>query len=56
MEKKYTGRKSEFIAILKSLKDLSPEEKKQIGELANNTKNQIWEIIKNKLEKYEAVY
>jgi len=50
LEKKYTGRKSEFIGILKSLKDLSPEEKKQIGELANNTKNQIWEIIKNKRE------
>jgi len=48
LEKKYTGRKSEFIGILKSLKDLSPQEKKQIGELANNTKNQIWEIIKNK--------
>ena len=50
LEKKYVGRKSEFIAILKSLKNLSSEEKKQIGELANNTKNQIWEIIKNKRE------
>ncbi|PIP27022.1 MAG: phenylalanine--tRNA ligase subunit alpha [Candidatus Moranbacteria bacterium CG23_combo_of_CG06-09_8_20_14_all_39_10] len=48
LEKKYTGRKSEFIAILKSLKDLSPEERKRIGELANDTKNKIWEIIKNK--------
>lgn len=48
LEKKYVGRKSEFIAILKNLKNLNPEEKKKIGELANNTKNQIWEIIKNK--------
>jgi len=48
LEKKYVGRKSEFIAILKSLKNLTPEEKKKIGELANVTKNQIWEIIKNK--------
>ena len=48
LEKRYVGRKSEFISILKNLKNLTPEERRQIGELANNTKNEIFEIIKNK--------
>jgi phenylalanyl-tRNA synthetase alpha chain len=33
---------------LKGLKDLAPQEKKQIGELANRTKQEILEIIQNK--------
>lgn len=47
-EKKYLGRKSEFVAILKGLKDLSPEERKVIGELANVTKKEIVEILEAK--------
>lgn len=35
LEKKYLGRKSELSDILKGLKDLSPEEKKEAGPLAN---------------------
>jgi phenylalanyl-tRNA synthetase alpha chain len=54
LEKKYLGRKSEFIGILKNLKNLTPEEKKQIGELANNTKNEIMEIISGKKKDLEA--
>lgn len=48
LEKKYVGRKSEFISILKNLKNLSQDEKKQIGELANRTKNEILGIITKK--------
>lgn len=54
LEKKYLGRKSEFIAILKNLKNLSPQEKKQIGELANKTKQEIFEIISGKKKELEA--
>lgn len=55
IEKKYLGRKSEFISILKTLKDLSPEERKKIGELANRTKQEIIEILeKKKVELEEA--
>ncbi|MBU2028333.1 phenylalanine--tRNA ligase subunit alpha [Patescibacteria group bacterium] len=48
---KYLGRKSEFNEILKGLKDLSPEEKRKIGHLANTVKD---EII-NELEKTEKL-
>ncbi|MFA5993506.1 MAG: phenylalanine--tRNA ligase subunit alpha [Parcubacteria group bacterium] len=48
IEKKYLGRKSEFVSILKALKDLSPEEKKKIGELANRAKQEIMEVLEKK--------
>ncbi len=38
---KYLGRKSEFNKILKSLKNLTSEEKKLIGSLANQTKREL---------------
>lgn len=38
---KYLGRKSEFNQILKGLKDLSAEEKKTIGQFANEVKKEI---------------
>src|SRR3989344_5687489 len=37
-EIKYLGRKSELNALLKGLKDLTPEEKRVVGPLANATK------------------
>lgn len=54
-EKKFLGRKSEFVEILKNLKDLSPVERKKIGELANKTKQEIIEIIKNKKQEINSV-
>lgn len=45
----YLGKDSEVIKIMKSMKDLSIEEKKEIGKLANETKAYIENIIKNKL-------
>jgi len=38
---KYLGRKSEFTNILKSLKDMSGEERKEIGQLANSVKVEL---------------
>jgi phenylalanyl-tRNA synthetase alpha chain len=49
----YLGKKSAFNAILKGLKDLSPEEKKEIGPFANETKKEIQNAIdamKDRLE------
>lgn len=48
LEKKYLGRKSEFNNILKSLKDLSEEERKKIGSLANTAKIGIQEMVSKK--------
>ncbi len=41
LEKKYLGRKGELAKIMKNLKELATEEKKEIGLLANNVKNEL---------------
>jgi phenylalanyl-tRNA synthetase alpha chain len=45
---KYLGRKSEFTEILKGLKDLSPEDKKTVGQLANSVKAEIENVFTEK--------
>lgn len=42
---KYLGRKSDFTDILKSLKDLLPEDRKVVGQLANDVKREIEEAF-----------
>ena len=44
-EVKYLGRKSDMNDILKGLKDLTPEEKKTIGPLANRAKQSLFEAF-----------
>jgi len=51
----YLGKKSVFNEILKGLKDLSPEEKKEIGPLANETKKEIQYLIDDKKLALESV-
>jgi phenylalanyl-tRNA synthetase alpha chain len=41
LETEYTGRKSELSEILKGLKDLTPEEKKEVGPLANEARKSL---------------
>jgi len=50
---KYLGKKSEFNQILKGLKDLSVEDKKIIGPLANTAKSEIGELLESKEEELE---
>lgn len=50
LEKKFIGRKSEFVAILKGLKDLTGDDRKKIGKLANQAKDEITRIILDKKE------
>jgi len=59
-EVKYLGRKGELTIILRSISDLSPEEKKKIGEKANTLKNEMAGIITAKkseleMEKYKEL-
>ena len=44
----YLGKKGKLKTILKTLGKLSPEERKEIGQLANRIKEQIEELIKEK--------
>ena len=44
-EVKYLGRKSELNALLKGLKDLSPEEKRIIGPLGNSAKQSLMKLF-----------
>lgn len=49
LKSEYIGKDSEIMQIMKSMKDLSIEEKKEIGKLANETKTYIETRIKEKL-------
>ena len=45
----YLGKDSEIMNIMKSMKDLSIEEKKEIGKLANELKETLDQLIKDKM-------
>lgn len=49
----HMGRKSELIGLLRSIKDLSPEEKAAIGKKANELKTLIEESISNQKSKLD---
>jgi len=49
-EVKYLGRKSELNDILKSLKDLSPEEKRVVGPLGNRVKQSLFKAFEETKE------
>lgn len=42
---KFLGRKSEFTSILRGLKDLSPDERREVGKLANNLRREFEEKL-----------
>jgi len=46
---KYLGRKSELTAVLRGLKDLSKDEKKKVGEMANKLRKKIEKSIKHQV-------
>ncbi|MBU1290131.1 hypothetical protein KKG85_02755, partial [Patescibacteria group bacterium] len=47
--RQYFGRKGELTEILRSLKDLTEEERKEKGRLANQIKKELEEAINNEL-------
>ena len=52
---KYLGKKSELSTLLASLKDLTVEEKKEIGPLLNQTKKELEELFTNKIEEVNNI-
>ena len=54
IEVKYLGRKGELTAILKGIKDLSDEEKRDIGQFSNQIKNSVENHLSAKKSQLEA--
>ena len=52
---KYLGKKSELSTLLASLKDLTVEEKKEMGPLLNQTKKELEEFFTNKIEEVNNI-
>lgn len=53
LEVLYFGRKGKLTILLKSLKDLPPEEKPKFGKLSNEIKNEIFNAFSNKKIAFE---
>jgi hypothetical protein len=51
---KYLGRKGELTAVLRSLKDLPLDERRQIGPLAQKLKKELEEKLEKKSKKYQV--
>ena len=52
---KYLGKKSELSTLLASLKDLTVEEKKEMGPLLNQAKKELEELFTNKIEEVNNI-
>ncbi len=52
---KLLGKKGELTEILKSMKDVAPEERKSIGQLANEAKAEIDELLTAKLSEFREL-
>ena len=51
----YLGKKGKLTDILKSMKDLAPEERKSFGQLANQTKAQIESALETRMKELKAL-
>ena len=51
---KFLGKKGELTAVLKSMKDVSPEERPLVGQLVNETRESIEKILDETKKKLEA--
>ena len=51
----YLGKKGKLTDMLKSMKDLAPEERKAFGQLANETKSQIESLISTRMAELKAL-
>ena len=55
---KFLGKKGELTAVLKGMKDVAPEERPKVGQLVNETRaaiEQIMEETKTKMEKQQWI-
>ncbi len=50
----FLGKKGELTEILKSMKDLAPEQRKEMGRIANETKARIEELLSARMNELKA--
>ena len=51
----FLGKKGQLTEILKSMKDLAPEDRKVMGQIANETKAQIEALLSDRMTKLKAI-
>ncbi len=56
LEIQFLGRKSEFVGILRQLKDVSAEEKREVGQLANAVKVEIQNLLEQKKKNLASTF
>ena len=50
---KFLGKKGELTAVLKSMKDVAPEERPKVGQLVNETRASIENVLEESKKKME---
>lgn len=51
----YLGKKGELTAVLKSMKDVAPEERPKIGQMVNDTREEIEKVLEQHVAQMERV-
>lgn len=51
----FLGKKGELTSVLKSMKDVAPEERPKIGQLVNETRAEIERVLEETMKKMEAL-
>ncbi len=49
----YLGKKGELTAVLKSMKDVAPEDRPKVGQLVNETRAEIEKVLELSVKKME---
>ena len=51
----YLGKKGELTAVLKGMKDVAPEERPKVGQLVNETREEIEKVLDASVRKMEKM-
>jgi len=49
----YLGKKGELTAVLKGMKDIAPEDRPRVGQLVNETRQEIEKVLETSVKKME---
>jgi len=51
----YLGKKGELTAVLKSMKDVSPEDRPKVGQMVNETREKIEQVLEASISKFQTL-